>query len=64
MPETAQPLFSSIPDAARRLGVGRTKVYELIQAGKLRPVKLGTRTLLPEGELQKFAAELIEHASQ
>jgi excisionase family DNA binding protein len=33
-------------DAARALGIGRTKLYELIGTGKLRTVKLGRRTLV------------------
>ena len=57
------PIFSSIPAAARRLGIGRTKIYELFDAGLLRPVKLGTRTLIPEGELQRFAEGLIRGTS-
>lgn len=33
-------------DAARRIGVGRTFLYELIATGALRTVKLGKRRLI------------------
>ena len=41
-------------------GIGRTKLYELINAGKLKPAKIGTRTLILrtdlEGMLQRAVA--------
>ena len=33
-------------DAARSLGIGKTKLYELIGQGKLKTVKIGRRTLV------------------
>jgi excisionase family DNA binding protein len=48
------PLAHRIPDACRRIGIGRTTIYELISAGELRVIKLGNRTLIPESELQRF----------
>jgi excisionase family DNA binding protein len=39
-------LVYSINEAAAALGVGRTKLYEMINAGELSAVKLGRRTLL------------------
>lgn len=41
-----QPLAYSPVEAAQRLGVGRTTVYELINAGELEVSKLGSRTLV------------------
>lgn len=32
--------------AARILGIGRTKLYELIETGELRSLKIGTRRLI------------------
>lgn len=47
------PLAHRIPDACRRLGVGRSSLYELIKSGEVKTIKIGTRTLVPEAELQK-----------
>jgi excisionase family DNA binding protein len=54
---TSTPLANTIVEAAKRLGVGRTTIYELIGARKLRTFKVGTRTLIPEAELTRFVAE-------
>lgn len=56
----ADELFMSVREAARRLAVSRTTVYELIGDGELRIVKLGSRTLVPVAELMRFAAELSD----
>lgn len=54
--EIPAPLAHRIPDACRRLGVGRTVLYELIKSGEITTIKIGTRTLVPESELQKIIA--------
>ena len=60
---TSIPLAHKIPDACRRLGIGRTMIYELLSAGELRSIKLGNRTLIPESELQKFIATRLAAAA-
>ena len=57
-------LASTIPDTCRRLGIGRTLVYALIKQGKLRPIKLGTRTLIPESELQRLITEQLAQSGE
>lgn len=52
-----QRLFS-IPEAARKLGIGRSSTYELIRAGKLRVVHIGRRALIPDAEIERLVAEL------
>ena len=47
------PVANSIIDAAKRLGVGRTTIYELIGSRDLRTIKIVSRTLIPESELQR-----------
>lgn len=54
------PLLNPLPEAIRRLGIGRSKVYEEIAAGNLRVVKIGRRTLIPETELQRYVGKLTE----
>lgn len=51
---TSTPLANQVPQACARLGIGRTALYELLKAGELRCFKVGTRTLIPETELQRF----------
>jgi excisionase family DNA binding protein len=38
-------------------GLGRTKTYELIKAGKLRTVLVGGRRLIPKDEAEALLAE-------
>ena len=53
------PLAHRIPDACNRLGIGRSMLYELIKSGEIRTVKIGTRTLVPEADLQKVIADRL-----
>ena len=58
-PTNTAPLAHRIPDACNRLGIGRSMLYELIKAGELRTIKIGTRTLVPEADLQKVIADRL-----
>ena len=58
-PTNTAPLAHRIPDACNRLGIGRSMLYELIKAGELRTIKIGTRTLVPEADLQKIIADRL-----
>jgi excisionase family DNA binding protein len=44
----------TVPEAARYLGVGRKKVYELIEWGELKAVKLGRSVQLEKDSLDRF----------
>lgn len=57
------PLAHRINDAARRLSVGRTTLYELINSGELKTIKIGGRTLIPESELQRAIASRLQAAA-
>lgn len=48
-------ILVSIPDAAKALGVGRSKTYELIQAGKLETVTIGRRRLVRTDSIRALA---------
>lgn len=57
LPEDAvfnRPLTVRIREACRLTGIGRSKLYELIAAGEIEIVKVGTITLIPTGSLQSF----------
>lgn len=51
-------LLYNIPDAAERLGVGRTSIYGLIDRGELRSVRIGRRRLVPAAALDEFVEKL------
>jgi excisionase family DNA binding protein len=43
-----------IRDACRLTGIGRSKLYELIAAGEIEIVKVGTISLVPMASLTSF----------
>ena len=57
--DSRAPLASTVPTACDRLGIGRTLLYDLLKQGKLKSIKLGNRTLIPETELQRLVAEQL-----
>ena len=40
------PLAHSPDDAARIMGIGRTKLYALLKEGELKSIKIGSRRLI------------------
>jgi excisionase family DNA binding protein len=54
------PLAVSPRHAARYLGVGHDAIYQLLNQGRLRSVKLGRRRLIPMSELRRFLATELE----
>ena len=53
-----EKLAFTINEASAALGIGRSKLYGLISEGKLKPRKLGKRTLILAVELRQFSANL------
>lgn len=49
------PLTVRIPVAVKLTGIGRSKLYELIRAGELDVVKVGTATLVTMTSLRRLA---------
>jgi len=49
------PVLCSIAEAARSLGIGKTKAYELIQAQKLETITIGTRRLVKVKSIARLA---------
>jgi excisionase family DNA binding protein len=54
-----EPLTVSIDGAKQALGLGATKIYELIGEGRLKTVKIGRRTLIKTDSIR----ELVDHAA-
>lgn len=53
-----EPLTVTIAGARNALGIGTTKIYELIGSGRLRTVKLGRRTLIRTESIHNLIDEL------
>jgi excisionase family DNA binding protein len=51
-------LLTTTSESARRLGIGRTKLFELLKNERLHAVRLGRKTLIPVAELERFASAL------
>ena len=52
--QSVEPICVRVNDAARMIGVGRTKLYELIANGELETVKLGEATRVTTASLHKL----------
>ncbi len=57
--KTAPRLFS-IKQAIYELGISRSALYELIDQGKLKTVKIGRRRLVPLEAIEAFIAGLCK----
>lgn len=51
------------PDAANALGLGRTKTFEEVAAGRLRTVRVGRRRLVPVDALHEYVSQLEAEAA-
>ncbi len=59
-PQTnVEPLLLTIPQAAAMLGLGHSKVYDLIRQEGLPTVKFGTATRVPAEELKQWVKQSI-----
>ncbi|MBE0532634.1 MAG: DNA-binding protein [Rhodospirillales bacterium] len=54
----ADRILAPIPTAARALGIGRTRMYQIIDAGNVESVKLGKRHLVVVESLHAYADRL------
>ncbi|GHE32509.1 hypothetical protein GCM10018771_10560 [Streptomyces cellulosae] len=46
----------TVAEAARRLGIGRTKMYEYVSSGAIRSVKIGSLRRIPAEAVGEFLA--------
>ena len=53
-------LLLSPEEAAHALGIGRSKVYELLRAGAIASVRIGTLRRIPVDALQRYIAALTD----
>ena len=53
-PDPAPQLLLRVPEAARALGIGRSMTYELIAAGEIEVIHIGTVIRVPVDALTRF----------
>ncbi|MFG2778241.1 helix-turn-helix domain-containing protein [Streptomyces prunicolor] len=46
----------TVEEAARRIGIGRTKMYEYVRSGEIRSVKIGSLRRIPAEAVGEFLA--------
>jgi excisionase family DNA binding protein len=54
--ENDEKLLLTVVEAAHRLGIGRTLMYELLAAGRIESVHVGRLRKVPVEELARFVA--------
>lgn len=55
----APRLVLTIEDAAKRLGIGRTLMYQLLNEGKVRSVRIGRLHRIPVECLTEYVSNLL-----
>jgi excisionase family DNA binding protein len=60
--EDGQQMLLTIPQAAQRLGVGRTTVYELTNAGELEVVHIGRCARIPIASVDAFVERIRDQS--
>jgi excisionase family DNA binding protein len=53
-PFSLEDCVFTIPEAASHLRLSRSFIYKLVAERKLKPVKVGSRTIIPGREIQRF----------
>jgi excisionase family DNA binding protein len=61
-PRPLEPQLLSVVAAMNVLNLGRTRLYELINAGRLRSVQEGRRRLIPLTAIRDYVALLEQEA--
>ncbi len=57
-------MLYTIPETKKLIGLGTTRIYEEISAGRLRAKKCGRRTLVPVEAIHDFIANLEDYPSK
>ncbi|MCF8495534.1 MAG: helix-turn-helix domain-containing protein [Alphaproteobacteria bacterium] len=57
-------LSLSIEEAQTATGLGRTKIYQLINSGELKARKIGKRTIILKDDLETFLNNLQSYAPE
>lgn len=57
-----EPILLTPTEAATALGIGRSKLYELLREGRLRSIRIGTCRRVPSAALDEFVLAASERA--
>jgi Helix-turn-helix domain len=57
MPDSRKPETYSVPDAGRRLGLGRNASYEAARRGELPVLRFGRKLVVPRIAFERMLAE-------
>ena len=57
MPNSKQPETYSVPEAGRRLGLGRNASYEAARRGELPVLRFGRKLVVPRIAFERMLAE-------
>ena len=55
-----EALLLTVNQAATRLGIGRSFLYDLLMRGEIQSVKLGRARRIPVAALEQFIGERLE----
>ncbi|BAI97995.1 hypothetical protein Sj15T_23980 [Sphingobium sp. TA15] len=58
-----EPYLCSVSDAAKMLGVGRTKLYDMIAKGEILSMQIGTRRLVKVASIRALIERLTGGAA-
>ena len=58
--EANEPLAYRVNHFCKSVGLGKTKFYELLRAGKIKTITIGGRRLVPAGEAQRIVREGVQ----
>lgn len=53
-PAAAEPLTLTVEEAGRRLGIGRTRAFQMVVSGEIPSVKVGARRFVRPADLNAF----------
>jgi len=59
MDHQSPPRFLDVQETTHRTSLRKTKLYQLISAGELRPIKLGRKTVFSEQEVNAWIEKQI-----
>jgi hypothetical protein len=58
VPKSEQPETYSVPDAGRRLGLGRNASYDAARRGELPVLRFGRKLVVPRIAFERMLAEI------
>ena len=61
--EVLKRLLHSITETMQLIGLGRTKIYELVNAGELTLVRAGSKSLITRQSIDDYIAKCVAVAS-